>query len=111
MADAPESGTDKRRHPRYPANKPTRTVSRDRHHEGTLKDLSVSGASITPAAEFETGDLVEVDIEDVGSFPGRVARTPDDDLFAIAFDIDEDDEEPLLAEVTRLHDDLVDEEF
>ncbi len=111
MADAPESGSDKRRHPRYPAKKPTRTVSQERRHQGNLKDISVSGAAITPAAEFETGDLVEVDIEDVGSFTGRVARTLDDDLFAVAFDIDEDDEEPLLAEITRLHDDLVDEEF
>ena len=111
MADAPESGTDKRRHPRYPAKKPTRTVSRERHHKGNLKDISVSGASITPAAEFETGEPVEVDIEDVGSFPGRVARTPDDAFFAVAFEIDEDDEEPLLAEITRLRDDLLDEEF
>jgi len=47
----------------------------------------------------------------LGVFPGQVSRTPDDDLFAVSFDIDEAGEDELVDELTRIHDGNVGEEF
>ena len=35
-----------------------------------------------------------------------MTRTPDDDLFAVEFDMNEDEEERLISELTQLHDDI-----
>lgn len=109
MTDSPEK--ERRRLTRFSVAKTVRTRSADNEHEGQLKDISGSGAAIEPSAGLETGADVEVDIEDIGVFPGQVSRTPEDDLFAVAFDIDEAGEDNLVDELTRIHDDILGEEF
>ncbi len=111
MAKSSESGPERRRHRRYPAANSTRTKSPSQDHSGALKDISISGATIAPGGEFEMGDVIEIDIDDVGTFPGRISRTAEDDTFAVAFDLDEDDEDSLMDEITRIHEGLLNEEF
>ena len=100
------TGDEKRRHQRYRVNKGARTKSADSSHDGSLMDISASGAAIEPSSELESGTAVEVDIEDFGTFAAHVTRTPDDDLFAVEFDMDEDEEDRLISELTQLHDDI-----
>ena len=100
------TGDDQRRHPRYRVRKEARTRSANQNHEGELKDISASGAAIAPSTDLESGTPVEVEIEDFGTFAARVTRTPDDDLFAVEFDIDEEEEDRLISELTQIHDDI-----
>ena len=109
MTDSPEK--EKRRLTRFPVARTVRTRAAEREHEGRIKDISGSGAAIEPAAQFAAGEEVEVEIEDLGVFPGQVSRTPDDDLFAVSFDIDEAGEDELVDELTRIHDGIDGEEF
>ncbi len=99
-------GEEKRRHRRYRVRKAARTKSADQDHDGALKDISASGAAIEPRAEMESGTPVEVEIEDFGTFAARVTRTPEDDLFAVEFDIDVEEEDQLISGLTQLHDDI-----
>ena len=99
-------GDEKRRHPRYRVRKAARTRSDGQEHGGALKDISASGAAIEPKAEMENGTAVEVEIEDFGTFAARVTRTPEDDFFAVEFEMDEEEEERLISELTQLHDDI-----
>jgi hypothetical protein len=98
-----DNGGDKRRHPRYRVAKRVRATTGELEHEGVLLNISGSGAAIEPGAEVERGDEVELDIEDIGALPGRVVRSVEDDLFAVEFDIDEEDEARLLSELTQRH--------
>ncbi len=98
------TGDEKRRHPRYCVRKAARTKSVDQDHDGALMDISASGAAIEPQTDMESGTPVEVDIEDFGIFAARVSRMPEDDLFAVEFDMDEEDEERLISELTQIHD-------
>ena len=107
MASTSEgTGGEKRRHQRYRVRKGARTKSAGADHEGALRDISASGAAIEPSVELESGTPVEVDIEDFGTFTARVTRTPDEDLFAVEFDMDEEEEDRLISELTQLHDDI-----
>lgn len=105
-----EGGAERRRYPRYRVKKGARTRSETHEHRGAVRDISASGAAIEPKAGMQQGEPVEVDIEDVGVFTARVTRVPDDDIFAVEFDIDEEEEERLIAELTQLNDDLGGEE-
>ena len=109
MADSPAD--ERRRRRRYFVTKTVRTSAEERRHDGAVKDISGGGVAIQPAAEFEAGTEVEIEIEDMGTFPARVTRIDDDeDLFAVAFEIHEDEEEELVTEITRIHDGIRDEE-
>jgi hypothetical protein len=55
---------------------------------------------------MESGTPVEVDIEDFGTFAARVSRTPEDDLFAVEFDMDVEEEDRLISELTQIHDEI-----
>jgi hypothetical protein len=104
-------GDERRRRLRIAVNKAVRTTAEALRHMGTLKDISGAGAAIEPSGNFKVGTEVEIDIEDLGIFPGQVARiAEDDDLFAVAFEIEPEEEDDLVTEITRIHDGIVGEE-
>ena len=112
MTDTSEvSGTEKRRHERFAVDRKARTISGDSVYDGKVVDISASGAAIEPDAGLEAGDEVEIEFDDLGHFAGRIARTVDDELFAVAFDLDGDDEDDLLAELRQIHDGISQEEI
>ena len=53
--------------------------------------------------EVEDESQVELDIEDMSPLSGTVVRSYDDG-FAVEFDLDEEEEDRLLSELTELHD-------
>ena len=101
MADS-EKGENKRRHRRYDIHKPVRAKSGSREGTGETRDISAGGAAIDVDLEVQEDDILELDIEDVGYLASQVAR-PLDDGFAVRFvDLEEEDEENLIAELEEL---------
>ena len=93
---------DQRRHPRIAFKKSVQTRSKNARKKGSLKDISASGAAISVDLDVKKDDMVQIDIEDMSPLSGRVARSFDDGI-AVEFDLDEDEEERLLAEMMALH--------
>ncbi|MEE9544594.1 MAG: PilZ domain-containing protein [Rhodospirillales bacterium] len=105
------SRNERRRHTRHPISKPVRTRAKTREHRGKTKNISGSGVAIEPNSDMDHDGLVEVEIEDVGTFSGRVSRSSEeDDLYAVSFDFDKYEQEQLIADLTEMHDDIVREE-
>lgn len=101
MAD--ENGSaEKRRHTRHQIAKPVRARSGDREGAGVTRDISAGGASLDLDLELGADDKLELDIEDVGFMESQLAR-PLDDGYAVRFiDINDEEEEQLLAELEDL---------
>jgi hypothetical protein len=104
----PTEPNDKRRHPRIPADKQVRAVSRGRVRRGRLKDISASGAAIHTDEPFDKSEQVDLEIEDMKDKTGKVARQFDDG-YAVEFDVDEEGEEDLLDDLAALQKSLRDE--
>lgn len=94
-------GREMRRLPRVTITKTVRTKGDGKEYKGTLKDISASGAAVISDADLEKDLFVDLDIEDLGRFPGRVARTFEDGV-GVVFDIGEEEEERLLAELEEI---------
>lgn len=94
----PENDIEKRRHPRITISKFVRTRDNVEAFDGTLKDISASGAAIDVDAKFEENFPVDLEIEDMGRFTGRVARSFDDGL-AVHFELDEEEQKRLISEI------------
>ena len=106
------NGRERRRHQRHAIVRKVRTRHNSKEHEGRTKDISAGGIAVEPHVDMGPGDAVEVDIDDLGVFPGKVARTAEDsDSFVITFDADGYDEDGLISELTRIHDDIATEEL
>ena len=98
MADS-ETKDNKRRHPRHRIEKSVRAKAGNREGAGKTRDISASGAALDVDMELEEDELIELDIEDVGFMASQVAR-PLDDGFAVRFvDLEDEDEEHLIAEL------------
>ncbi len=107
-----KNGGERRRHRRHAIVRKVRTRHNSKEHEGRTKDISAGGIAVEPHVNMGSGDAVEVDIDDLGVFPGMVARTTEgNDFFVISFDADGYDEEDLISELTRIHDDIETEEL
>ena len=94
---------DKRRHRRVSVSKSVQAKTDSRNIEGSVTDISAGGAALCVDAEVEDESPVELDIEDMSPVSGTVARSYDDG-FAVEFDLDEEEEDRLLTELTELHD-------
>ena len=106
-----EPSREKRRHERFAVDKKARTTAGDSEYDGNVVDISASGAAIKPEIRLDIGDDVEIYIDDFGHFAGRIARTADDELFAVEFDLEDGDEDDLLAELRQVHDGISREEY
>ena len=73
---------------------------------GRLKDVSAGGVAVHLDEPLEEGAKVTLEIEDLGSFSGRVSGPSRDGLIPIAFDNAKEDEDKLLAEIMRIHNDM-----
>lgn len=104
-------GADKRRYPRVALVK--RTVSRRddaKAINGSLVDISVGGAAIEAQVEFEENLAIDLEIDDVGRYSGRMTRSFDDG-FAVCFDLDEGEQEELGMEIERIRSTITDESY
>ncbi len=109
MADS-DKLSEKRRHTRHPIDRAVNGVSGGNKHQGRVKDISASGASIQTEADLDEDELVDLEIEDMEELSGKVARSLDDG-YAVEFDLDGDDAEYLLDEIASLNDAIRQEEL
>ena len=105
-----EDPRNHRRHPRLPIARSVRAVQGGAEHEGSLTDISLSGAAVKMDADIDDERLVALHIADMSIVHGQVARSFDDG-FAIEFADDDVDEDPFLADIMRIHGDIRTEEF
>jgi hypothetical protein len=109
---AANNGRERRRHPRHAIVRKVLTRHNSKEHEGRTKDISAGGIAVEPHVDMGPGDAVEVDIDNLGIFPGMVTRAAENnDFFVVAFDADSYDEDDLISELTRIHDDIKIEEL
>jgi hypothetical protein len=99
------SAADKRRHPRHAVTKKitarVQGASED-DIDALLRDVSAGGAAIDGAFDLNPDDPIELNIEDVGVFGAEVTRSFDEGIGVRFVDIDEGEEEQLLAELADL---------
>ena len=94
-------GIENRRHPRVRVDKSVRAVQRNNSFDGRIKDLSRGGAAVQMDGVLDDESLVELHFDDMAKVTGQLAR-PLDDGFALAFEIDED-EDSVLDDIIRGH--------
>lgn len=96
------AGLERRRHERVKLDRAVTVRDGAETHDGTLVDISSSGAAINlddDDFQFDSDQDLELDMEDFGILTGSVVRMLDDG-FAMAFDLDEDSEERLITEIS-----------
>jgi len=102
---------EKRRHKRVkPANSVKAKVN-DEEIEATLLDVSAGGAALDLQSELNPDDSIELMIDDVGELNATVSRSLDDGVAVRFMDIDDDEEEMLLADLERIDVDIRNEDF
>ena len=100
-----DQDTNKRRHARRAISRPAHAVAGAREITVTVTDLSAGGAALhleSPVENLDEDALVDLYIEDMDPLPGHLARTFEDGI-AVEFDLDEAEEDRLLAEVMEMH--------
>ncbi|MEX2615855.1 MAG: PilZ domain-containing protein [Alphaproteobacteria bacterium] len=96
------AGLERRKHERVKLDRAVTVRDGAGTHDGTLVDISLSGAAVNLDDDdfyFDSDQDIEMDMEDFGILTGSVVRILDDG-FAMAFDLNEDSEERLITEIS-----------
>jgi|GEM_PF-1502247 len=89
---------------RHPYHRPAQGRYGDRAFEGSVENVSATGAAITlgdTGVTVDNGMFVDMHVEGLGHLSGRVARTYDGG-FAVQFDADSPDLDNVAAALSRL---------
>lgn len=109
MTDIEFDPLDQRRHPRIAISKSLRARADSYEAVGSLIDISAGGAAVglEDGKNFDSLDdlEIELDIEDMTPVFGHITRSFDEG-FAVVFDLDQEQEDLLLAEVMQIHNDM-----
>jgi len=73
----------------------------DEEFEAKLLDISGGGASLEVEG-LDEAELLQLEIDDVGVLSAEISRSGDDSIGVRFLDIDEQEEEMLLADLARL---------
>ncbi|MBT3991684.1 MAG: PilZ domain-containing protein [Rhodospirillaceae bacterium] len=103
--------SEKRQHKRLKAPNSVTAKINDEEIEVTLLDLSAGGAALDLAKDVKPDDPIELMIDDVGELSATVSRSLDDGVAVRFLDIDDDEEEMLLADLERIDIDIRTEDF
>lgn len=107
MTEIKDELTDERRvHQRFDIERTLRAVANGELRLGRITEVSASSAAIHLDQPLEVGTEITLDIEDLGSYTGRVAGPPRDGLVPIKFDMDEEAEDHLIAEIMKIYNDM-----
>ncbi len=98
--------TEKRQHQRFDIERTIRAVANGELRLGRVKELSARSAAIHLDQPLEEGTKITLDIEDVGSFSGHVSGPPRDGIVPVVFDIDEKEEDHLIAEIMKIYNNM-----
>lgn len=102
QSDFPE----KRQHKRLKAPNEITAKINNEEIEATLFDISAGGAALDLGRNVKPEDPIELIIEDVGELNATVSRSLDDGVAVRFVDIDDDEEEMLLADLERIDIDI-----
>jgi len=98
------NGREQRRHKRIETDQPARArrTPDSEDIDINLKDVSAGGAAFDLEEDFDDSELLELEIDDVGVMSAEISRSTEDGLAVRFVDIDEQEEEMLLADLERL---------
>ncbi|MBT3916123.1 MAG: PilZ domain-containing protein [Rhodospirillaceae bacterium] len=102
---------EKRRHKRHKVPNSVKAKINDQEVEATLLDVSAGGAALDMQRDVKPDDPIELMIDDVGEISATVSRSLDDGVAVRFMDIDDDEEEMLLADLERIDIDIRNEDF
>ena len=108
MADI-EDPSDRRQHSRLGIQRVAIGQTAVRDFVGAVKDISVKGVALEAEAKPRVGDAVALDIQDVMPLKGYVSRTLEDG-FVVTYDLGEDEEDELIADVMKINNSIQVEE-
>ena len=94
---------DLRIYQRFDIERTLRAVANGELHLGRITEVSVSSAAIHLDQPLEEGIEITLDIEDLGSLSGRIAGPPRGGLVPIKFDMDDEAEDRLIAEIMKIY--------
>ncbi|MBC8337426.1 MAG: PilZ domain-containing protein [Rhodospirillales bacterium] len=97
------TGDERRINQRFDIERTLRAVANGELRLGRLTEVSAGSAAIHLDKDLEVGTEITLDIEDLGSYKGHVAGPPRDGLVPVKFDIDEHEEDHLIAEIMRVY--------
>jgi len=97
---------EKRQHQRFDIERTIRAVANGELRLGRVKELSARSAAIHLDQPLEEGTQITIDIEDFGSFSGHVSGPPRNGIVSVVFDIDEKDEDHLIAEIMKIYNNM-----
>ena len=109
----PNSGSadEKRRNKRMKVSNSAQAIVSDEAQDVQIGDVSAGSASIGFDHNLAADDMVELLIDDVGELNAQVSRSLDDGVAARFVDIDDEEEDMLLADLERVDFDIRSEEF
>jgi c-di-GMP-binding flagellar brake protein YcgR len=102
---------EKREHKRLKAPNSVIAKINDQEIEATLLDISAGGAALDLGTEVNVDDSIDLMIDDVGELSATVSRSLDEGIAVRFLDIDDDEEEMLLADLERIDLDIRTEDF
>ena len=102
---------EKRQHKRLKVPNTARATINEAEIETTLLDISAGGAALDLQHSVSADDPIELMIDDVGQLSATVSRSLDDGVAVRFLDIDDDEEEMLLADLERIDIDIRTEDF
>jgi len=97
---------EKRQHKRLKVPNSITAKINDEEIDATLLDVSAGGASLGLSKDVNVNDPIEISIDDVGELNATVSRSLDDSVAVRFLDIDDDEEEMLLANLERIDIDI-----
>lgn len=110
MSDIEFDPLDQRRHPRIAISKSVLATAKDMKATGTVVDISASGVAIELGGDLdaylEDDAEIELNIDDMSPLAGYVARSFEEGL-AVEFDLNQEEEDQLLAEVMQIHNEMI----
>ena len=107
MADTdPGRDEEKRINQRFDIERTLRAVADGELRLGRLTEVSATSAAIHLDKVLDEGTEITLDIEDLGSFTGYVAGPARDGLVPVKFNLDETEEDHLIAEIMRIYNEV-----
>ncbi|NQV84691.1 MAG: PilZ domain-containing protein [Rhodospirillales bacterium] len=98
-----ENGENRRTNQRFDIERTLRAVANGEFRLGRVAELSATSAAIHLDKELDEGTEITLDIEDLGTFSGYVSGPPRDGLVPVKFNLDEKEEDHLIAEIMRIY--------
>jgi len=99
----PESGGERRLNQRFDIERTLRAVANGELRLGRVREVSATSAAIHLDQPLDEGTEITLDIEDLGSFHGHVAGPPREGLVPVKFDLNEKEEDHLIAEIMKIY--------